>query len=63
MLPLTEFQNLIQMLNTVKKCVIFFYFEKCANFRKMNISEGYFTQLKQNFSMWLALWLVLCVVV
>ena len=39
-------------LDTVKKCVSFFYFEKCANFRKMSIYEGYFIQLKPKFSMW-----------
>ena len=30
----------VPLPNTVKKCVSLFYFAKCANFRKMNISEG-----------------------
>ena len=41
-----------EITHTVKKCVSFFHFEKSANFRKMSISEGYFMQLKPNFSMW-----------
>ena len=36
-----------------QKVCDFFYFEKCANFRKMSIYEGYFIQLKPKFSMWL----------
>ena len=32
-----------KMNNSQKACEIF-YFAKCANFRKINISEGYFIQ-------------------
>ena len=31
-----------------QKVCEFFYSEKCANFRKMSISEGYFIKLKLN---------------
>ena len=34
----------LNKMNPVKKCTSFLYFAKCANFRKMNISEGYFIQ-------------------
>ena len=50
-------------VNIIKKCVFFFILKKCANLEKMSISEGYFIQLKPNFSMWLAFWLVLYAVV
>ena len=56
-------EKVLVNMNKVKKCLSFFYLEKCANFRKMSISEGYFIQLKPNFRMWSALWLVLYVLV
>ena len=56
-------ERVLVNMNTAKKCVSFFYLEKCANFRKMSISEGYFIQLKPNFSMCSPLWLVLYAVV
>ena len=46
-----------------QKVCEFFLFWKMCKFRKMSISEGYFIQLKPNFSMWSALWLVLYAVV
>ena len=45
--------SIIRLSRTVKKCVSFFYFEKCADFTKISIFEGYFMQLNPNFGMWL----------